>query len=96
MSKVLKKRRYASSIKIDGNIRCQRVYPIEDGKSQNKPVEELQTVGIKLSRNQAIQLALVLLAASQEWSEIDITVWRLNKRQSDGTYTVTVTSPRES
>lgn len=95
MSKELKKRHYASSIKIDGNIRCQRVYPVNGGKSDDKLIKDLQTVGIRLSRDQAIHLARVLLAACQEWEEIDITAWRRNERQSDGTYTVTVTSLAE-
>ena len=95
MSRVSKKRRYPSNIKIDGNIRCQRVYPVEDQSSRTKTIEDLQTIGIKLSRDQAIHLARVVLAACQEWDEIDITAWRLNKRQSDGTYTVTVTSLAE-
>ena len=94
MSKTLKKRRYGSNIKISGNIKCQRVYPVEDEKSRNKTIQDLQTIGIKLSSDQAIKLALVLLAASQEWNEIDLTAWR--KRQSSGEYTVTVTSMVES
>jgi hypothetical protein len=32
------------------------------------------------------------LAASQEWDEIDITAWRVYKRQTDNTYNVTMTS----
>ena len=82
------KRISASSIKIDPNVRCQRIYPIED----TKRLPDLKTVGIKLSREQAIHLARVLLAASQEWNEIDITAWRVYRRQVDNTYNVTVTS----
>lgn len=37
-------------------------------------------------------MARVLLAAAQEWEEIDITAWRTHKRQLDGTYQVTVTT----
>ena len=43
-----------------------------------------------MSREQAVHLARVLLAAAQEWNEIDITAWRAYKRHSDGTYNVTV------
>ena len=43
----------------------------------------------------AIHLARVLLAASQEWEEIDIKAWRVYKRQTDNTYNVTVTSAVE-
>jgi hypothetical protein len=42
----------------------------------------------------AVHLARVLLAASQEWEETDITAWRVYKHQSDNTYNVTVTSAR--
>jgi hypothetical protein len=94
MVKISKKRVSASSIKIDTNVRCQRIYPVEDNKQKNKTIADLKTVGIKLSRGQAVHLARVLLAASQEWEEIDITAWRIYKRQSDHTYNVTVTSAR--
>ncbi len=94
MPKTPKKRVSASSIKIDTNVRCQRIYPVEDNKQKTKRIADLKTVGIKLSRGQAVHLARVLLAASQEWEEIDITAWRVYKRQSDNTYNVTVTSAR--
>jgi hypothetical protein len=42
-------------------------------------------------KDQAIHLARVLLAVSQEWEEVDITAYRL-KRRADGTYQITVTS----
>ncbi len=97
MAKGSKKRRAASSITIDPNLRCQRIYPVEDDASRTKTIAELKTVGIKLSREPAIHMARLLLSASQDWDEIDITAWRIYKRQSDGTYNVTVTSavPRE-
>jgi hypothetical protein len=87
-----KKRKAASSIKIDPNVRCLRIYPVEDSRSSGKTIADLKTVGIKLSREQAIHLARVLLAAAQEWDELDITAWRVYRRQSDGTYNVTVTT----
>jgi hypothetical protein len=92
MAKGSTKRVSASSIKIDTNVRCQRIYPVEDKKHAEKKIAELKTVGIKLSRAQAIHLARVLLAASQEWEEMDITAWRVYKRQTDNTYNITVTS----
>ena len=73
-------------------MRCLRIYPVEDNRNSTKTIEQLKTVGIKLSREQAIHLARVLLAAAQEWDEIDITAWRVYKRQSDGTYNLTVTT----
>src|SRR5438105_10026041 len=82
MANISTKRISASSIKIDTNVRCQRIYPVEDKKNMTKTIADLKTVGIKLSRVQAIHLARVLLAASQEWEEIDITAWRVYKRQT--------------
>ena len=42
--------------------------------------------------DQAIHLARLLLAAAQDWKAIDVTAYRLEKRQSDNTYHITVTS----
>lgn len=81
-------RKSPASIKIDPNIRCTRIYPIE---GTNKNVSDLKTVGIKLNKEQAIHLARVLLAVTQEWDEVDITGYRFDRR-SDGTYHLTVTS----
>jgi hypothetical protein len=89
MSKSLKKRASGSNIEISSYVKCQRIYPVEDKKSRNIHIQDLKTVGIKLSSEQAIKLALVLLAASQEWKEIDLTAWR--KPLSSGEYKVTVT-----
>lgn len=87
-----KKRRAASSIKIDPNVRCLRIYPVEDSLNTTKSIADLKTVGIKLSREQAIHFARVLLAAAQDWDEIDVTAWRVFRRHSDGTYSLTVTT----
>jgi hypothetical protein len=92
MTKTAKRRVSASSIKIDTNVRCQRIYPVEDNKEETRTIAGLKTIGIKLTRAQAVHLARVLLAASQEWEEIDITAWRVYKRKSDNSYNVTVTS----
>ena len=90
-----KKRVSTSSIRIDPNVRCQRIYPIEDNEGSAKSIADLKTVGIKLSREQAVHLARVLLAASQQWDDIDLTAWRVYKRKADNTYNVTVTSAIE-
>ena len=82
-------RKSPKSIKVNANVRCLRVYPTE---KTNKNVEDLKTIGVKLSKEQAIHLARVLLAVSQEWEEIDITAYRLEERKADGTYHITVTS----
>ena len=83
----------ACAISIDSNVRGDRIYPTEDTK---RTVSDLQTVGIKLSKEQAIHLARVLLAVTQEWDEVDITAYRFRKRHEDGTYLVTVTSRVDS
>lgn len=82
-------RRSAKSITINPNVRCQRIYPVEGTK---KVVEELETIGFKMTREQAVDLARVLLAVTQDWEEIDITGFRHEKRRSDGTFRLTVTS----
>lgn len=63
-------RKSARSITIDPNVRCLRIYPVEN---TYKNVSELKTIGIKLSREQAIHLARVLLGVSQDWNDIDLT-----------------------
>ncbi|MEX2029664.1 MAG: hypothetical protein WD906_01655 [Anaerolineales bacterium] len=83
------KRESAGAVTIDTNVRCLRIYPTEDS---DRTIAELQAVGIKLSKDQAIHLARVLLAVTQEWDEVDITGWRFEKRQQDGTYRLTITS----
>ncbi len=84
-------RKSSKSIVIDPNVRCKRIYPTEETKKQ---VANLQTIGIKLSKEQSIHLARVLLAVSQDWDEIDITGKRFERRKADGTYPLTITSFR--
>ena len=88
-----KKRKSASSVSVDTNVRCLRVYPTEDTK---RTIAKLQSVGIKLSKTQAIHLARVLLVVSQEWDEVDITAYRFDKRREDQMYRLTVTSQVEA
>jgi len=85
-------RRSPRSIIVNPNIRCLRIYPTEDTK---KDLKDLKTVGIKLTKDQAIHLARVLLAVTQDWDIIDITAYRFERRKSDGTYHITVTSYQE-
>jgi len=82
-------RKSVQSITLDSNLRCNKIYPMKDTK---KKIDELKTIGISVSRKQAIHLARALLAASQEWDKIDITGRRFEKRKSDDTYSLTVTS----
>ncbi len=46
MARSSKKRRTASSIKIDPNVRCLRIYPVEDNRDGIKSIADLKTVGI--------------------------------------------------
>lgn len=82
-------RESATSISIDPNLRCLRVYPVE---TSTKTIADLKTVGIRLNRDQAIHLARILLAVTQDWDDLEITAYRAKPRQSDDTYQVTVTS----
>jgi hypothetical protein len=82
-------RKTASAIRVDPNVRALRIYPVE---GTAKSVETLKTVGIKLSREQAVHLARVLLAMSQDHSVIDITGYRFERRRADNTSQVTVTA----
>ena len=82
-------RKSPKSISVNANVRCMRVYPIED---TNKRIKDLKTIGLKLSKQQAIHLARVLLAVTQEWDEVDITARRFELRKTDDTYPITVTT----
>src|SRR3546814_14891445 len=85
-------RQSAKQVSVNPNVRCLKVYPVE---GSSKTVAELKTVGLKLSRDQAIHLARVLLAVSQDWDELDITAYRTSPRPSDGPYQITVPSMQE-
>ncbi len=86
-----KRRETATTLRVDPKIRCLKVYPIEGTK---KTLVDLKTVGVKMSREQAIHFARVLLAVTQDWDEVEITANRLDRR-SDGLHYVTVTSQRQ-
>lgn len=80
--------RSARALSFDPNLRCPKVYPVS-GSLKN--IGELKTVGFKLSRHQGIPLARLLLAASQEWENVDVTAYRSSQKSSDGTFHVAVT-----
>ena len=84
------KRVTSTSTRIDPDVRCERVYPTTN---TTRAIKELVTVGFKLNRNQAIHLARVLLAITQDHSEVDVTAYRNPPRKSDNTFKITVTSP---
>ena len=83
-------RESAKQFAVDPNIRCAKVYPVI---GSSKSVSSLKTVGIKLTRAQAVHLAQVLLAVAEKWDDIDVTAYR-DPRQSDSTHHITVTSLR--
>jgi hypothetical protein len=75
---------------VDPNLHCAQVYPVVGSL---KPISSLKTVGIKLTPEQAAHLGQALLAASKEWSDIDITAYRAPNK-SDAMHHLTVTSLR--
>lgn len=85
-------REYAKNIEIDGNVRCKKIYPAENS---DKIISKLETIGLVLTKEQAIHLATVLLAVSQKWDIIDLTGYRLKKRKSDDTYQITITTSKK-
>jgi len=85
---------------VGQNVRCERIIPVADSKNTPCPAKHSKLwkgtpVAFQLTREQALQLARVLLAATQEWDTISITAWRYKKRK-DGTYPLTITSEVES
>jgi hypothetical protein len=83
-------------ITVNQNVRCERIIPVENSINTPCPANHSKlwkgnTVAFQLTKEQAVQLARVLLAATQEWDHISITAFRYQRRK-DGTYPVTVTS----
>jgi len=74
-------RRTIRSIRVPTATSCDAVYP----KSGTHT-----TIGLLLNREQAISLARLLLIASQDWEQVLVTAWRLDR--PDGTFEVTVTT----
>jgi hypothetical protein len=61
----MRNRKSASAIRVDTNVRCRRIYPVEDSKHAPRLRSDLKTVAIQLSKDQAIHLARVMLIAAQ-------------------------------
>ncbi len=77
-----------TSVKVDMHLRCLKVYPPE-GADPN--LDALPTVGVKLSREQAVALARVLLAGAQEWDEMELVAFRGEKsKDATATYLLAV------
>ncbi len=75
-----------TTLSVDTHIRCQQIYP----KESEAAYADLKTVGVRLSREEALHLAAALLAAAQEWQEVELVVHRFDRRQSDKTYLLSV------
>ncbi|MBM4287696.1 MAG: hypothetical protein FJ135_06055 [Deltaproteobacteria bacterium] len=75
-----------TSITIDTHIRCRQVFPPENQATY----KDLTIMGVRLSREEALHLARAILAATQEWQEVELVVHRFDKRKSDNTYLLTV------
>ena len=89
------------NLSIDENERCQRIIPVADSINTPCPAQHSKkwkgnTIAIHLTKDEAIHLAAVLLAATQHWKEISVTARRLQRRHADGTYSIRVTSAAES
>lgn len=85
-------RRSAARVSVNPNVRALRIYPVE---GTSKDLTKLETVAFQLSKDEAVHLALVLLAMSQDHNKIDVTGYRLRRRKSDGTFGITVTAIKE-
>jgi hypothetical protein len=75
-----------TSLTIDTHVRCQQIFP----KENEAAYKELETMGVKLSRGEALHLARAILAATQDWEAVELVVHRFDKRKSDNTYLLTV------
>ena len=75
-----------TSLTIDTHVRCLQVFP----KEKQAAYKDLKTMGVKLSREEALHLARAILAATQDWQEVELVVHRFDKRKSDNTYLLSV------
>jgi hypothetical protein len=75
-----------TSLTIDTHVRCLQVFP----KEKEAAYQELETMGVRLTREEALHLARAILAATQEWEEVELVVHRFDKRKSDNTYLLSV------
>ncbi len=76
-----------TQLTVDTHVRCQAVHP---PAGDRRVSGDLKTVGVKLTREQALHLARVLLAATQEWADVELVAHRLEPRRSDGTFLLSV------
>lgn len=74
------------NVGVDLRCRCLEVFPPPEAE----PFRELATFRFRLNREQACQLARALLAATQEWEEMEVVVHRFEGRRRDGAFLVSV------
>jgi hypothetical protein len=75
-----------TSLTIDTHVRCRQIFP----KEKDAAYKALETMGVRLTREEALHLARAILAATQEWEEVELVVHRFDKRKSDNTYLLSV------
>lgn len=80
------------SLKVKTPLHCYKIYPTEQS---TRTMEELKTVAVRLTKQQAVDLATTLLLAAQTWNIIDVTAFRKHKSKAKGEYPLTVTSQRK-
>src|SRR4051812_14201732 len=90
-------RQSVKQLTVDQNVRCKSIIPDPDEPrtecSAGHSVRwKGDTIAFHLTRQQAVDLAKVLLVGSQEWESMTVTAFRRQKRKSDGTYPVTVSA----
>jgi hypothetical protein len=90
-------RQSVKQLTVNQNVRCESIYPDPDEPHTDCPAGHSarwkgDTIAFHLTRQQAIDLAKVLLVGSQEWDSMTVTAFRTHKRKSDGTYPVTVSA----
>ena len=76
---------------VDLIISCMHIYPYPREESRI-PFSELEVVGLRFSRDQALKLAAALREATPGWEGIHIIGCRFEQRDTDDTPLITVDS----
>ena len=77
----VKSRLAATDVRVDPNIRRATVSPTSDTK---KSIEELPTIGLRTTRDQAIRLARVLLTVTQDRDDVELAAKRFEIARPTG------------
>ena len=83
------KRISPKSITVKSNLKVDKVYPLLETR---KTMGELKTIGVQLSKSQAIELSRILLAVTQDWEVVDLTFYR--KPSGDGKFRGTIATKK--